>query len=312
MIAACVKEGLEGAPQISTSGPSPSSNSLHTVAADATITNNETPLRIGAFSIHVFGKTKASKPEVIDVLGKINRVSGFFLFFLGIFPFWICYLIIFLLSHYASTSITIGLFILTFFTLLYVAYQTHLLRRQIFGEVYQEAKIRNLEFFLPQRRKCEVKYFTDKQKEKDEFRVGEEIKILKGEEIELFVRFWLDAPQTLRIISFGFLDGSGDTNYEGHPIVLENTKRFLKKEISPLPRAESIDWHGQYSIEYLNPRRMPKGHWMVISFFVKGDKEGKFPISFDICTDEAKRPYNKILWVNVDGACSYDTLGVSS
>jgi len=33
---------------------------------------NET-LRIGAFNIHVFGKSKASKPDVMDVLGKIIR-----------------------------------------------------------------------------------------------------------------------------------------------------------------------------------------------------------------------------------------------
>ena len=36
-------------------------------------TNNNDLLRIGAFNIQVFGVTKASKPEVMDVLGKIIR-----------------------------------------------------------------------------------------------------------------------------------------------------------------------------------------------------------------------------------------------
>ena len=35
--------------------------------------NTEDPLRIGAFNIQIFGVSKASKPEVMDVLGKIIR-----------------------------------------------------------------------------------------------------------------------------------------------------------------------------------------------------------------------------------------------
>jgi len=37
------------------------------------LTHDEETLRIGAFNIQVFGKSKASKPEVMDVLGKIIR-----------------------------------------------------------------------------------------------------------------------------------------------------------------------------------------------------------------------------------------------
>ena len=40
---------------------------------DANQSNVEEQLRIGAFNIQVFGKSKASKPEVMDVLGKIIR-----------------------------------------------------------------------------------------------------------------------------------------------------------------------------------------------------------------------------------------------
>ena len=35
--------------------------------------NEEETLRVGAFNIQVFGTTKASKPEVMDVLGRIIR-----------------------------------------------------------------------------------------------------------------------------------------------------------------------------------------------------------------------------------------------
>ena len=202
---------------------------------------------------------------------------------------------------------TLVMLFITIIMLLFVIHQTNLLRKQIFGEVYPEARIKNLEFYLPERRKYKVAYFTRKQKEDKEVSFGEEIKILKGKEVELLVRFWLDAPQTLRIISFGFLDESEGKNYDRHPIVVKNTRAFLKKEVSPLPRYESIDWHDHYTIEYLNPRRITKGECMVISFIVKGDKEGKFPIAFHIHTDEAKEPYRGKLWVSVDGTRLYSS-----
>jgi len=189
--------------------------------------------------------------------------------------------------------------IITLGMLAFVIYQTNLLRKQIFGEVYPEAQIRDLEFYLPERRKHSVDYFSQQQKEDKEVSLGEEIKIQKGKEIELLVRFWLDAPQTLRIISFGFLDELGE-KYGGHPVVVKNTRAFVKKEIFPFPRHESIDWHDHYTIEYLNPRRITKDECMVISFIVKGDKEGEFPIAFHIHTDEAKEPYRGILWVSVE------------
>ena len=40
---------------------------------DTDHSTNETSLRIGAFNIQIFGVSKASKPEVMDVLGKIIR-----------------------------------------------------------------------------------------------------------------------------------------------------------------------------------------------------------------------------------------------
>ncbi|MHC1565076.1 MAG: endonuclease/exonuclease/phosphatase family protein, partial [Candidatus Syntropharchaeales archaeon] len=41
--------------------------------ADLNQFNDEETLRVGAFNIQVFGQTKASKPDVMDVLGKIIR-----------------------------------------------------------------------------------------------------------------------------------------------------------------------------------------------------------------------------------------------
>ena len=197
-------------------------------------------------------------------------------------------------------KVEITLLIITLIMLYFVIHQTKLIKKQIFGEVYPEAKIRNLEFYLPERRKHSVDYFSQEQKEDEEVSLGKEIKIQKGKEIELHVRFWLDAPQTLRIISFGFLDKSEEKNYAEHPIVVKNTRAFVKKEILQFPRCESIDWHNHYTIEYINPRRMTKNELMVVSFIVKGVKEGKFPIAFHIHTEEAKEPYKEIMWVIIE------------
>ena len=49
----------------------PTPTPLQTPASDVNQSNDEKTLRIGAFNIQVFGKSKASKPEVMDALGKI-------------------------------------------------------------------------------------------------------------------------------------------------------------------------------------------------------------------------------------------------
>ena len=49
-----------------------------------------------------------------------------------------------------------------------IADQTELLRKQIFGEVYEKAQIRDLRFYLPEKRKHPVASFESLQEEKKE------------------------------------------------------------------------------------------------------------------------------------------------
>ncbi len=184
--------------------------------------------------------------------------------------------------------------VLAFGTLIFVAHQTRLLRKQIFGEVYSKPVIRGPEFYLPEKRKHIVKYFSERQKDDEEIPLGSKIEIPKKKEVELHVRFWLDAPQRLRIISFGFLN-----RLKGHPVVIKNIRAFVRKEYGTIPRCETKDWHDHYTIEYVNPRRMPKGECVVCSFSVKGYKEGRFPLAFNICTEEAREEFREKLWVIV-------------
>jgi len=56
----------------STPSPSPTPTSSDNLDLGGNQSSNET-LRIGAFNIQVFGVTKASKPEVMDILADIIR-----------------------------------------------------------------------------------------------------------------------------------------------------------------------------------------------------------------------------------------------
>ena len=82
--------------------------------------------------------------------------------------------------------------------------QTDLLRKQLFGEVYEEAQIRSLQFFLPAKANRPIAVFEEIQKEDEEIVLGQEIKINRRWETELHVQCWMDAPQRLRLISWGF------------------------------------------------------------------------------------------------------------
>ena len=67
LFSGCVEDGTYVSSVSPTSTPTPTASQPWDV-----VNENET-LRIGAFNIQVFGKTKASKPEVMDELGKIIR-----------------------------------------------------------------------------------------------------------------------------------------------------------------------------------------------------------------------------------------------
>jgi len=180
-----------------------------------------------------------------------------------------------------------------------ISIQTELLRKQIFGEIYEEARIRGLEFFLPEKKKHPVHEFESLQQEKQELSLGKTVRIGKGREIELHARFWMDAPQKLRAISWGFVDNLVGKNYEGHPEVLKLQRAFVVEKTSQFEREIYKDWHGHWRMEFPFSRFLPKDEVYVLCFIVKGDDEGKFPLAVNIRTEEAKNPFREELWIEV-------------
>jgi hypothetical protein len=177
--------------------------------------------------------------------------------------------------------------------------QTDLLRKQIFGEVYETAQIKSLQFFLPAKANRPIAVFEEIQKEDEEVVLGQEIKISRRWETELHVQFWMDAPQRLRLISWGFPASVGEDQYPDRPNIMEYRRPFASEITSRFEREVYQDWHGYWHIEFPFPRLLPKEYCLTICFTIKGDRPGKFPLEFEITTDEAKGPHKECLWIEV-------------
>jgi len=180
-----------------------------------------------------------------------------------------------------------------------IAEQTELLRKQLFGEVYEKAQIRNLRFYLPEKRKHVVKGFESLQKEKEEVPLGKKVEIKGNSNTELHVQFWMDAPQRLRAINWGFIDDPSNDNIKEYPTIPKLQRAFVVEKTSEFEREIYKDWHGHWHMEFPFSRFVPKDEVFVLCFIVQSSSEGKFPLEVTIRTEEAKKAYTETIWVKV-------------
>ncbi len=155
-------------------------------------------------------------------------------------------------------------------TLCKVSRQTELLRKQVFGELYDQAQIGDLQFYLPEKQKHVVEGF--KQKEDTETYLGKSISIPVGYERELHVRWKMTESQTLQRFIMGFHDKHDERSFgfKNKPEIVNRLRAFIKKPYSLLPREEYIDYHGFYHCEYGHARRLLKNDCFVSSIKVQG------------------------------------------
>ncbi|MBM3132844.1 MAG: hypothetical protein FJZ95_07435 [Chloroflexi bacterium] len=165
--------------------------------------------------------------------------------------------------------------------------------QQASGEACEEARIRDLQFFLPAKAKRPIAAFEGVQKENEEVALGKEVKISKRWETELHVRFELSAPQHLTAIRWGFGQGAGC------PEVIEYRDAFAIETVSKIPKEIFKDRHGYWHIR--SPFAIPQseGTCSELAFTVKGDKPGRFPLEFEIGTNEGQKPFKEALRVEV-------------
>ena len=67
------------------------------------------------------------------------------------------------------------------------------------------------------------------------------MQIVKDQETEVHVQFWMDAPQRLRAISWGFLDNFKNKEYLNHPRISRLKRAFKVKETPVLNDSTNTD-----------------------------------------------------------------------
>jgi len=186
----------------------------------------------------------------------------------------------------------------TIAVLVFTIYQVYLLRNQVFGKIYSKAQVENVIFYLPEKRKHEVKGFEKAQKMRNETDIGKSVKIPTGKTVELHLKWIMKKKQHLRLVSIG---SSGD--YDKKPEILRLTRSFIK---SGDPNWRSVkDWHGYWTTEYQS-RYIPQDETVVASFEVIGRQIGKYNLQIRIWVEEAHHPHEEMLTVEVVEESEFD------
>lgn len=170
--------------------------------------------------------------------------------------------------------------------------QTEYVRKQVFGEVFDEAQVKDLHFFLPEKRKHEVEGFE--QNENQQINLGQAVTIPLGSERELHIGWTMAKGQTLRGYSLGFGE-----EYNSKPEILRIRRAFVKKSFQKFTREEYIDWHGDFHCEYAHKRRLPENEPFVTAVRVIGRVAGDYKLQVSVIVDEAPKPFRGELTVTV-------------
>jgi hypothetical protein len=173
----------------------------------------------------------------------------------------------------------------------FLADHTEFLRKQLHGEVYDKARVRNLQMCVPARIQREVKGF--KQKDEEETLLGEYVAIPVGSERELHICWEMAETQTLRGYRVGF-----EGNYLSKPEILGMELAFQKKVFQISATDEYIDWNGYFHREYTRLLRCPKGSSHYVALRVLGNVEGKYSLHVRVRVDEAPEPFEGTLTVD--------------
>jgi len=171
-----------------------------------------------------------------------------------------------------------------------LSHQAELLRKQLFGEVYDEARVNGLQFLLPAKHQREVEGF--RQKDEHEISLNGYVAIPVGVERELHICWEMAESQTLRGYRLRF---EGD--YRRKPQILGMESSFAKRVFQASAAEEYIDWNGDFHREYVRELRCPKGSYHYVAIRVKGNTKGKYSLRVRVRVDEAPKPFEENLTV---------------
>lgn len=173
------------------------------------------------------------------------------------------------------------------------------LSERVSSEIHETASISEIQFFLPAKSQRPIAVFEDVQKNDSEVLLGESISIGRQWETELHVRFSTDASVGLRRITWGFPDRIDEQRFEGHPEMPDFRTPFAVDVRSQTERDIFRDWNGFWHIEFPSARFLPKDQHYFLSFTVRSHNIGKYPIEFELVTDQAPDSIKHVLWVEI-------------
>jgi hypothetical protein len=187
--------------------------------------------------------------------------------------------------------LTIILLAVAIITLVFMGWETSLTRKQMRGEVYSRARVKDLYFLLPATCQREVEGF--KQEDEEERSLGEYIAIPVGLERELHICWEMAESQNLRGYRIRFEGNPGNK-----PEILGMERAFRKKILQTYGSEEFIDWNGDFHREYARQLRCPKGSCHYVALRVRGMAEGKYSMHVRVRMDEAPKPFEGKLTVD--------------
>lgn len=156
--------------------------------------------------------------------------------------------------------------------------QTELLRKQVFGQLYDVAQVADLCFIVPAEWKRKVRGFRQNN---NELNIGNYVAIPVGQEIELHVRWRWAEDHSMIGYNIGFKDSNPNT-----PELLGKVRAFQKQSFQEFTREEYIDYHGWFHTEYAHLRRVAKNDFFVTAINVKGKVKGKYTLCLEVKVHE--------------------------
>ena len=209
-------------------------------------------------------------------------ISATFLILIGI----LCYVF----KPQNQVILSLAVLFVSALTLYIVIRQTELVRRTLYGEIYENPPLERVAF-IDLRQKPNRRVHFGKPIDGDLF---EEAMLPRNSKVPLCITWRTKAKQSLRHIQFGFEQG-----YNGRPRVTKKLSGWVAKEIKPLQTAEYIDLDGYYHVEYPTPRKFGRESAFVNELEIETGGSGNFDFHIEVYSEEAKESFKKILKVIV-------------
>lgn len=177
--------------------------------------------------------------------------------------------------------------------------QTELLRKTLYGEIYEKPPLRKVGFLKPL-----PKYESDvghdnrirfnKNVERDGW-IFEEVTLPRNSRVTLATTWRTKEKQSLQRMRAGF--GLG---HKVKPRIVRQVPWWAAKEINPPKPVEYIDLDGYYHIKYQISQRVGKEFPFITGFEIETGSGGKYDFSVSVYSAEAKESFKKPLKVIVE------------